>query len=57
MNELTLTELDMGVSIPKILGASKPSMDHQGRNRSFVSHPKYPFSAEMRFIDHNAATS
>ncbi|XP_051905565.1 testis-expressed protein 2 [Hippocampus zosterae] len=30
MNELTLTELDMGVSIPKILGASKPSMDHQG---------------------------
>uniref|UniRef100_A0A3Q2Y7F6 Testis expressed 2 n=1 Tax=Hippocampus comes TaxID=109280 RepID=A0A3Q2Y7F6_HIPCM len=30
MNELTLTELDMGVSIPKILGASRPSMDHQG---------------------------
>ncbi|XP_077412526.1 testis-expressed protein 2 isoform X2 [Vanacampus margaritifer] len=30
MNELTLTELDMGFSIPKILGASKPSVDHQG---------------------------
>ncbi|XP_034449663.1 testis-expressed protein 2 isoform X1 [Hippoglossus hippoglossus] len=30
MNELTLTELDMGFSIPKILQASKPSVDHQG---------------------------
>ncbi|XP_063327847.1 testis-expressed protein 2 [Pelmatolapia mariae] len=30
MNELTLTELDMGFSIPKILRASKPSVDHQG---------------------------
>ncbi|XP_034075751.1 LOW QUALITY PROTEIN: testis-expressed protein 2 [Gymnodraco acuticeps] len=30
MNELTLTELDMGLSIPKILNASKPSVDHQG---------------------------
>ncbi|KAM8823948.1 testis-expressed protein 2 isoform 1-T2 [Synchiropus picturatus] len=30
MNELTLTELDMGFSVPKILGASKPSVDHQG---------------------------
>ncbi|XP_010790687.1 testis-expressed protein 2 [Notothenia coriiceps] len=30
MNELTLTELDMGFSIPKILNASKPSVDHQG---------------------------
>ncbi|XP_047427575.1 testis-expressed protein 2 isoform X2 [Mugil cephalus] len=30
MNELTLTELDMGLSIPKILRASKPSVDHQG---------------------------
>lgn len=30
MNELTLTELDMGCSIPKILHASKPSVDHQG---------------------------
>ncbi|KAJ8399647.1 hypothetical protein AAFF_G00407520 [Aldrovandia affinis] len=30
MNELTLTELDMGVAIPKILLASKPSVDHQG---------------------------
>ncbi|KAJ8002090.1 hypothetical protein DPEC_G00176190 [Dallia pectoralis] len=30
MNELTLTELDMGVSIPRILNASKPSVDHQG---------------------------
>ncbi|KAL4657914.1 testis-expressed sequence 2 protein-like isoform X1 [Arapaima gigas] len=30
MNELTLTELDMGVAIPKILQASKPTVDHQG---------------------------
>ncbi|XP_029945282.1 testis-expressed protein 2 isoform X2 [Salarias fasciatus] len=30
MNELTLTELDMGFSIPKIHHASKPSVDHQG---------------------------
>ncbi|XP_037113008.1 uncharacterized protein LOC119126081 isoform X1 [Syngnathus acus] len=30
MNELTLTELDMGFSMPKILCASKPSVDHQG---------------------------
>lgn len=32
MNELTLTELDMGFSIPKILHASAPSVDHQGRD-------------------------
>ncbi|XP_018612684.2 testis-expressed protein 2-like isoform X1 [Scleropages formosus] len=30
MNELTLTELDMGVAIPKILQASKLTVDHQG---------------------------
>ncbi|XP_071246835.1 testis-expressed protein 2-like isoform X1 [Salvelinus alpinus] len=30
MNELTLTELDMGVATPRILGTSKPSVDHQG---------------------------
>ncbi|KAJ8254254.1 hypothetical protein COCON_G00208660 [Conger conger] len=30
MNELTLTELDMGVAVPKILQASKPSVDHRG---------------------------
>ncbi|KAM6972575.1 testis-expressed protein 2-like [Aplochiton taeniatus] len=30
MNELTLTELDMGVATPRILGASHPSVDHQG---------------------------
>lgn len=38
MNELTLTELDMGFSIPKILHASAPTVDHQGRNRS---HTRY----------------
>jgi len=31
MNELTLTELDMGISIPKILSSSKPSVDHRGK--------------------------
>ncbi|XP_051987684.1 testis-expressed protein 2-like isoform X2 [Xyrauchen texanus] len=30
MNELTLTELDMGISMPKILSSSKPSVDHRG---------------------------
>ncbi|XP_005993802.1 testis-expressed protein 2 isoform X2 [Latimeria chalumnae] len=30
MNELTLTELDMGVAVPKILQASKPTINHQG---------------------------
>ncbi|XP_069511100.1 testis-expressed protein 2 [Ambystoma mexicanum] len=30
MNELTLTELDMGVSMPKILQAFKPIVDHRG---------------------------
>ncbi|KAJ8404261.1 hypothetical protein AAFF_G00340340 [Aldrovandia affinis] len=29
MNELTLTELDMGVAVPKIVQASKPLVDHQ----------------------------
>ncbi|XP_067164581.1 testis-expressed protein 2 isoform X2 [Apteryx mantelli] len=30
MNELTLTELDMGIAVPKILQAFKPSVDHKG---------------------------
>ncbi|XP_053354456.1 testis-expressed protein 2-like [Clarias gariepinus] len=30
MNELTLTELDMGMCTPRILWASQPSVDHQG---------------------------
>ncbi|XP_074870386.1 testis-expressed protein 2 [Carettochelys insculpta] len=30
MNELTLTELDMGVAVPKMLQAFKPSVDHKG---------------------------
>ncbi|KAK2857587.1 hypothetical protein Q7C36_005506 [Tachysurus vachellii] len=30
MNELTLTELDMGACTPRILWASQPSVDHQG---------------------------
>ncbi|XP_062853891.1 testis-expressed protein 2-like [Trichomycterus rosablanca] len=30
MNELTLTELDMGNCTPRILGASQPLVDHQG---------------------------
>ncbi|XP_014644649.1 PREDICTED: testis-expressed sequence 2 protein isoform X3 [Ceratotherium simum simum] len=29
MNELTLTELDMGMAVPKILQAFKPYVDHQ----------------------------
>nr|XP_020483694.1 testis-expressed protein 2-like isoform X2 [Labrus bergylta] len=30
MNELTLTELDMGSATPRILRASKPSIDYRG---------------------------
>ncbi|KAF7711234.1 testis-expressed protein 2-like isoform X1 [Silurus meridionalis] len=30
MNELSLTELDMGTCTPRILWASQPSVDHQG---------------------------
>lgn len=30
MNELTLTELDMGVAMPKILQAFRPTVDHRG---------------------------
>ncbi|NXD02645.1 TEX2 protein, partial [Certhia familiaris] len=30
MNELTLTELDMGTSIPSVLSASNPSIDERG---------------------------
>ncbi|XP_067914618.1 testis-expressed protein 2 isoform X2 [Heterodontus francisci] len=30
MNELTLTELDMGTTMPRIYQASKPSVNHQG---------------------------
>ncbi|KAM6473462.1 testis-expressed protein 2 isoform 1-T4 [Liasis olivaceus] len=30
MNELTLTELDMGIALPKILQAYKPSVDYKG---------------------------
>lgn len=31
MNELTLTELDMGLAAPKVLRASKPSIDYRGK--------------------------
>ncbi|XP_061666570.1 testis-expressed protein 2 [Syngnathoides biaculeatus] len=30
MNELTLTELDMGCSIPQIISTSQPEVDHRG---------------------------
>lgn len=32
MNELTLTELDMGSATPRILGASKPCVDWRGKS-------------------------
>ena len=32
MNELKLTELDMGTSIPSILSASKPTINDRGKN-------------------------
>lgn len=38
MNELTLTELDMGSATPRILGASKPSIDYRGKREIHVKH-------------------
>lgn len=38
MNELTLTELDMGVAVPKILQAFKPYVDHQGKSEPALAH-------------------
>lgn len=32
MNELTLTELDMGTSIPSVLSASNPTTNDRGRS-------------------------
>lgn len=40
MNELTLTELDMGLATPKILRASKPSIDYRGKRQITVRHPE-----------------
>eukprot|EP00063_Salmo_salar_P083699 XP_014058534.1 PREDICTED: testis-expressed sequence 2 protein-like [Salmo salar] len=50
MNELALTALDMGFSIPKILHASKPSVDHQGRTLSLsLSLPAFS-SPSLSFL-------
>ena len=38
MNELTLTELDMGSATPRILGASKPSIDYRGKREIHFTH-------------------
>lgn len=32
MNELTLTELDMGTSIPSVLSASNPTINERGES-------------------------
>lgn len=40
MNELTLTELDMGSATPRILKASKPSIDYRGK-RTKIRSPKH----------------
>lgn len=36
MNELTLTELDMGMCTPRILWASQPIVDYQGKLRIYL---------------------
>lgn len=38
MNELTLTELDMGSATPRILKASKPSVDYRGKRQTLLTH-------------------
>lgn len=50
MNELTLTELDMGFSIPKILQASAPTVDHQGRHRNGSVCQPGPLSTLMLLL-------
>lgn len=40
MNELTLTELDMGSTTPRILRASKPSIDYRGKGTN-IWRPKH----------------
>lgn len=34
MNELTLTELDMGTSIPSVLSASSPTINERGKSHT-----------------------
>lgn len=38
MNELTLTELDMGSATPRILKASEPSVDYRGKRQTVYQH-------------------
>lgn len=37
MNELTLTELDMGCSMPQITAASTPQVNHRGEDTQGAS--------------------
>lgn len=40
MNELTLTELDMGSSMPQITATSRPEVNHRGEYRPEIKHCK-----------------
>lgn len=42
MNELTLTELDMGTSIPSILSTSKPTINDRGMNPAALQSGRMP---------------
>lgn len=40
MNELTLTELDMGTSIPSVLSASNPTINERGKSPTEAQGPQ-----------------
>lgn len=40
MNELTLTELDMGTSIPSVLSASNPTINERGESPTAGQGPQ-----------------
>lgn len=52
MNELTLTELDMGSATPRILGASKPSIDYRGKRELNTHTQNQTLSHTLALLAH-----
>lgn len=50
MNELTLTELDMGTSIPSILSTSKPTINDRGTNPAALQSGRMPGLAPQQLL-------
>ncbi|TNM86268.1 hypothetical protein fugu_008539 [Takifugu bimaculatus] len=49
MNELTLTELDMGSATPRILKASEPSIDYRGKRQTLPTRRRLWFSLDVSY--------